>query len=72
MISATSGTTVMGGFENLEEIGRIAKKYGIWFHVDACWGCSALFSPKLKHLMKGVELADSIAMDPHKPLGVPL
>lgn len=72
LISATSGTTVNGAFDPLDKIGTIARNVNAWFHVDACWGGAAVFSDKLKHLLKGSELADSIAFNPHKLLGVPL
>ena len=72
LIAATSGSTVNGAFDPLEKVGEIAHKVGAWFHVDACWGGGVVFSENLKHLMKGSHLADSIAFNPHKLLGVPL
>jgi len=72
MISATSGSTVMGGFDDLVAIGAIAKKFNIWLHVDACWGTTSFFSDKTRHLIKGIENADSCILDPHKGLGLPL
>ncbi|KAG8670838.1 hypothetical protein FPOAC2_04141 [Fusarium poae] len=72
LIAATSGSTVNGAFDPLDKIGEIAHRVGAWFHVDACWGGGVVFSDKLKHLMKGSHLADSIAFNPHKLLGVPL
>lgn len=62
----------MGGFDDLEALGKVAQKYGIWLHVDGCWGGTALFSEKLRHLMKGVQYTNSCAVDPHKGLGVAL
>jgi len=62
----------MGGFDDLIEIGKVAKKHGIWLHCDACWGGTALFSDKHRHLMKGIEYTDSCSLDPHKGLGIPL
>ncbi|WZH48586.1 pyridoxal phosphate-dependent transferase [Fusarium acuminatum] len=72
LIAATSGSTVNGAFDSLDKIGAIAHRVGAWFHVDACWGGGVVFSDKLKHLMNGSHLADSIAFNPHKLLGVPL
>ncbi|KAF5019800.1 hypothetical protein F66182_8169 [Fusarium sp. NRRL 66182] len=72
LIAATSGSTVNGAFDPLDKIGAIALKANAWFHVDACWGGAVVFSERLRGLIKGSELADSIAFNPHKLLGVPL
>ena len=72
LISATSGTTVRGAYDDLKAIGELASKYNAWFHIDACWGGGAAFSSKLRHKLAGSDLADSIAFNPHKMLGVPL
>lgn len=71
-VIATAGTTVRGAFDPLEEVGRIARQHGAWYHVDACWGGAAVFSDELRPLLKGSEMADSISFNPHKLLGVPL
>lgn len=57
--------------DNFEKIAEIAHKNNIWFHVDACHGFQFGFSDKLKKQIKGIELADSITMDPHKVLAIP-
>lgn len=71
-INATASTTVLGAFDPIEEISKIAKKYKIWLHVDGAFGGSVIFSKKYKHLIKGVEEADSFSFNPHKLLGTPL
>ncbi|CAG8938249.1 unnamed protein product [Penicillium salamii] len=71
-INATAGNTVNGAFDAIDRIGAIARKTNAWFHIDACWGGAVAFSDNLRHLIKGSELADSIAFNPHKMLGVPL
>ncbi|KAL1918229.1 uncharacterized protein VTP21DRAFT_3495 [Calcarisporiella thermophila] len=71
-VNATSGTTVLGAFDPLRSISSVCKKYGCWLHVDGSWGGSVIFSPKHKHLLDGSELADSITINAHKLLGVPL
>ncbi|KAK9455305.1 pyridoxal phosphate-dependent transferase [Dipodascopsis uninucleata] len=71
-INATAGTTVYGSFDPFEEIASIAKRYGLWFHVDGSWGGNVVFSDKQRHKLRGVELADSLTVNPHKMLGVPL
>ncbi|MAH90991.1 MAG: glutamate decarboxylase [Euryarchaeota archaeon] len=71
-VVATSGTTVRGAFDPIKEIAGICSDQNLWFHVDAAWGGSCLFSAKYRELMDGVELADSICWDAHKMMGVPL
>jgi glutamate decarboxylase len=71
-INATAGTTVLGSFDPFVEIAKVASRHGCWFHVDGSWGGSFVFSESLRNKLRGVELADSVAMNPHKMLGVPL
>ncbi|XP_043823125.1 acidic amino acid decarboxylase GADL1 [Dromiciops gliroides] len=68
LVSATSGTTVLGAFDPLDEIADICARYGLWFHVDASWGGSALMSRKHRKLLHGIHRADSVAWNPHKML----
>lgn len=69
LVVCTSGTTVLGAFDPIPEVSRIAQKYNLWLHVDAALGGTVLFSDKHKILMKGVQHADSVAWNLHK-LGV--
>lgn len=73
-INATAGTTVLGSFDPFVAISKVAKKHSLWLHVDGAWGGSFAFSQNmdLKRRLQGVELADSIATNPHKMLGVPM
>eukprot|EP00096_Caligus_rogercresseyi_P007763 TRINITY_DN25800_c0_g1_i1.p1 TRINITY_DN25800_c0_g1~~TRINITY_DN25800_c0_g1_i1.p1 ORF type:complete len:398 (+),score=73.04 TRINITY_DN25800_c0_g1_i1:167-1195(+) len=71
-VSATAGTTVLGGYDDSEGVAEICSRYGIWLHLDACWGGSAVFSPKYRHLMRGCDKIDSIAWNPHKMMGSPI
>nr|UGX61743.1 black [Henosepilachna vigintioctopunctata] len=71
MVSATSGTTVLGAFDPLNEIADICEKYGLWMHVDAAWGGGALMSQKYRKLLTGIERADSVTWNPHKLLTAP-
>lgn len=74
LINATSGTTVLGSFDPLPELSTIARKHNCWLHIDASWGGPIVFSHRrlYSNLMKGSELADSITINPHKLLNVPL
>jgi len=71
IICANACSTSVGSFDNLERIADIAKKNNLWFHVDAAHGGALIFSSKLKHLIKGIEYADSIAIDGHKMMFMP-
>ena len=70
-IVATAGTTGVTAFDPLAEIGAIARKHGVWLHVDAAMAGSGLILPELRPLFDGIELADSIIVNAHKWLGVP-
>ncbi len=71
-VNLTAGTTVLGAFDDVTQVGAIAKKHGIWVHVDGSYGASVLMSKKRAALLPGIELADSVSWNPHKMMGVPL
>ncbi|RAL15466.1 pyridoxal phosphate-dependent decarboxylase family protein [Aspergillus homomorphus CBS 101889] len=71
-VNATAGTTVLGSFDPFVEIAAICKRYKLWMHVDGSWGGSFIFSAQQRHKLAGAEQADSIAINPHKMLGVPV
>ena len=71
MIVASAGTTDTGAVDPLEAIGSIALKNKIWYHLDAAYGGFFLLTSKGKKLLKGIETADSIVLDPHKSLFLP-
>tara|TARA_B110001452_G_scaffold190068_1_gene160249 strand:+ start:4271 stop:5710 length:1440 start_codon:yes stop_codon:yes gene_type:complete len=71
MIVASAGTTDTGAVDPLEAIGSIALKNKIWYHVDAAYGGFFLLTSTGKKLLKGIEAADSIVLDPHKSLFLP-
>ncbi|PGG99773.1 glutamate decarboxylase [Blastomyces parvus] len=71
-VNATAGTTVLGSFDPLEQIATICQKHNLWFHVDASWGGSFAFSSTQRTTLAGSHLADSITVNPHKMLGVPV
>jgi sulfinoalanine decarboxylase/sulfinoalanine decarboxylase/aspartate 1-decarboxylase len=72
VVVATSGTTVRGAFDPLEQMADICHEFGIWLHVDAAVGGSMLLHPVERTQMRGIERADSITWDAHKMMGVPL
>ncbi|MAJ38141.1 MAG: decarboxylase [Flavobacteriaceae bacterium] len=65
-IIANAGTTNTGTIDNLSEIGKICATEDIWMHVDAAYGGATILSKQYAHLLKGIEKADSITVDPHK------
>ena len=71
VIVATAGTTNLGIIDELLSIGNVAKKNDIWYHVDGAYGLAALCAPSVRDKFNGVELADSLIVDPHKWLFAP-
>ncbi|KAL4754001.1 hypothetical protein BDW72DRAFT_201004 [Aspergillus terricola var. indicus] len=71
-VNATAGTTVMGSFDPFEDIAAICRRYNLWLHIDGSWGGSFAFSQRQRHKLVGAEKANSIAINPHKMLGVPV
>ena len=70
-IVATAGTVNTGAVDDLEALGAIARREGLWLHVDGAFGASLIVSARLRHLLRGIEHADSIAFDFHKWFYVP-
>jgi len=70
-VIAYAGDTKTMRIDKIDEIAKICKKHNVWLHVDACHGGSLLFSETQKYKLKGIELADSVTIDPHKILAVP-
>jgi glutamate/tyrosine decarboxylase-like PLP-dependent enzyme len=66
-----AGDLNIGAFDPFEELIPLAHEYGAWVHVDGAFGLWTAASPKYKHFLKGVDLADSWATDGHKWLNVP-
>ncbi|MBT2442215.1 aspartate aminotransferase family protein [Streptomyces sp. ISL-36] len=71
-IVATAGTTDFGSIDPLPEIAALASEYGAWMHVDAAYGCGLLASRTRRHLLDGIERADSVTVDYHKSFFQPV
>jgi L-2,4-diaminobutyrate decarboxylase len=71
-VVATAGSTATGSFDDLEAIGTLCDREGIWLHVDGAHGASALFSERHRHRLRGLSRARSIAWDAHKMMLLPL
>lgn len=65
-VAATAGTTVAGMVDPLHEVAEIASEEDLWYHVDAAWGGAAIASDRLRGVLSGIELADSVTIDAHK------
>lgn len=63
---ASAGTTNTGTVDQLTELAAIAKAEDLWFHIDGAYGGAAILAKNGKQLLKGVEKADSLTVDPHK------
>jgi len=70
-VVASSGSTAIGAFDDLEAIGKICREFDVWLHVDGAHGASMLMSKQHRPLLRGLEYADSIIWDAHKMLFVP-
>jgi glutamate decarboxylase len=71
-VNATAGTTVLGSYDPFTAISKVCKAHNLWLHIDGSWGGPAIFSSTHKHKMEGSQLADSLAVNPHKMMNVPL
>lgn len=72
LVVGTAGTTNAGIVDPLRDIGTLCRRHDVHFHVDGAWGGSVILSDRLRGLLDGIELADSIIIDPHKLLSVPM
>jgi glutamate/tyrosine decarboxylase-like PLP-dependent enzyme len=66
MVAATAGTTNAGMLDPLYACARLAQSVNVWYHVDAAWGGALIASERYRHILNGIEEADSITIDAHK------
>jgi aromatic-L-amino-acid/L-tryptophan decarboxylase len=71
-VVATVGTTSTTSVDPVPEIARICRERGLWLHVDAAYGGAAAIIPEMQWIFEGCESADSIVINPHKWLFVPV
>jgi aromatic-L-amino-acid decarboxylase len=71
-VVATIGTTSTTSIDPLNEIGKICNQENLWLHVDAAYGGTAAIIPEMKFILEGIELADSIVVNPHKWMFTPI
>ena len=70
-VIATAGTTNTGSIDDLSAIADLCAQEGLWLHVDGCIGAMIAIAPHHRHLVAGIERADSLALDLHKGLHAP-
>jgi aromatic-L-amino-acid decarboxylase len=71
-VVASAGTVNTGAVDPLAEIADVAKEFGLWFHVDGAYGALGALDERKRPLFDGIERADSVSLDPHKWLYLPV
>ncbi|MET0771139.1 MAG: pyridoxal-dependent decarboxylase, partial [Solirubrobacteraceae bacterium] len=72
LLVGSAGTVNTGALDPLEALADVAAAEGLWFHVDGAYGAFGVLDPALAPRYRGMERADSLTLDPHKWLGVPV
>jgi glutamate/tyrosine decarboxylase-like PLP-dependent enzyme len=72
IVVGTAGSVSTGAVDSLRDIAAVCREYGLWFHVDGAYGGFAAAVPDAPDDLRGLTLADSVAVDPHKWLYAPL
>lgn len=71
LVVASAGTTDVGAIDPLVEIGEITKQHDVWYHIDAAYGGFFILTEEGRQKLRGLELSDSLIIDPHKGLFLP-
>ena len=71
-VVATVGTTSSSSIDPVARIAEVCARQGVWLHVDAAYGGSAALVPEMRHILTGAERADSLVVNPHKWMFVPI
>lgn len=71
LVVGSAGTTDVGAIDPLVAIGEIATKFGLWYHIDAAYGGFFILTDEGREKLRGLEMADSLIIDPHKGLFLP-
>ncbi|MFL6374210.1 MAG: pyridoxal phosphate-dependent decarboxylase family protein, partial [Pyrinomonadaceae bacterium] len=71
LVVSSAGTTDVGAIDPLPEIAAVAKEHSLWHHVDAAYGGFFILTAEGRKKLKGIELGDSVVIDPHKGLFLP-
>lgn len=71
LVVASAGTTNTGSLDPLQDIGQITRRFNLWYHIDGAYGGFFILTDSKKPAFAGVEMADSLVVDPHKTLFLP-
>jgi glutamate/tyrosine decarboxylase-like PLP-dependent enzyme len=71
-VAASAGTVNSGAIDPLEDIAAVCKQHDLWFHIDGSYGAPAVLTQQYRPELEAMSLADSIALDPHKWLYLPV
>jgi len=71
-VVASAGTVNTGAVDPLEEVATVAREFDLWFHIDGAYGAPGVLDSRKAPLFRGLNLADSLSLDPHKWLYVPV
>jgi len=71
-VAASAGTVGTGAIDPLDRIADLCAEHGLWFHIDGAYGALGVLDPQAAPKFSGIERADSLALDPHKWLSVPV
>ena len=71
-VAASAGTVNSGAIDPLAEIAELCRRYDLWFHVDGAYGAPGILSEQYRPQLEALSLADSVALDPHKWLYLPV
>jgi aromatic-L-amino-acid/L-tryptophan decarboxylase len=72
LLVGSAGTVNTGAIDPLDAFADVAAEAGLWFHVDGAYGAFGVLDPAISERYRGMERADSLTLDPHKWLGVPV
>ncbi|MGW6917313.1 pyridoxal phosphate-dependent decarboxylase family protein [Kitasatospora sp. NPDC054939] len=72
LVAASAGTVGTGAVDAFDPIADVCAEQRLWLHVDGAYGAFGVLDPEIAHRYAGLERADSLALDPHKWLGVPV
>ena len=71
LLVGNAGTTNTGAVDPLVELGEVAKRFGLWYHLDAAYGGFFNLCEEGRHILRGIDRSDSLVLDPHKGLFIP-